>query len=93
MLHDIAVYTQYFEPRMLDLSQDFISKWAERECTENELPAYVSKCFKLIEVELARCDTFQLDSTTRRALLTLLEYHLIEKRESVLGMSFNHFRL
>lgn len=86
MLHDIAVYTTYFEPRMLTLSQEYIAEWAERECTANDLPEYVKRCFKLIDVETKRCDAFELDSTTRRALLTLLEYHLIEKREDVLGM-------
>jgi len=86
-MHDIAVYTVYLEPRMVSLSQDFISAWAARECMANELPEYVRKCFDLIDVEVKRCDTFDLDSTTRRALLTLLEFHLIEEREAVLSTS------
>lgn len=85
MMHDISVYTVHFEPRMLTLSQDFIAQWAQRESTANDLPEYVQRCFELIDVEVARCDTFALDSTTRRALLTLLEFHLIEKREDFLS--------
>lgn len=86
MFHDLAVYTNDFEPRMLHLSQDYIVAWSDKECTEKELPDYVDSATALIETEMARCSVYDLDATTRRALLTLLEHHLVERRESYLGM-------
>lgn len=86
MFHDLAIYTRDFEPRMLHVSQDYLKSWSEKQSTELDLPDYVDQATMLIERETARCDEFDLDASTRRALLTLLEFHLIERREEVLGV-------
>lgn len=87
--HHLLVYTEYFEPQMLDFSQTFIVQWVERAVAEKSLRDYVASCFELMESENQRCVTFDLDSTTRRALMTLIEHHLVERQEPFLGMSTN----
>lgn len=82
LFHNLAVYTTEFEPRMLKLSQEYIASWADKECLERELPDYVPACDIFIDTEMARCDGFDLDATTRRALLSQLEEHLIVRKES-----------
>ena len=87
LLHQLLIYTEYFEPRMLDFSQTFILQWSEQAVAEKSLKEYVASCFKLMDSESQRCIRFDLDSTTRRALMTLIEHHLIERQKSFLGMS------
>lgn len=86
LFHQLLVYTEYFEPRMLDFSQTFIVQWSEQAVADKSLKGYVASCFKLMESESQRCITFDLDSTTRRELMTLIEHHLIERQESFLSM-------
>ena len=86
MFHALSIYSKDFEPRMLHLSQDYIVAWSEKECAEKDLPDYVRAAAQLIETEITRCNAFDLDATTRRALLTLLEHHIVERREAELSM-------
>lgn len=86
LFHQLLVYTEYFEPRMLDFSQTFILQWSEQAVADKSLKGYVASCFKLMERESQRCVTFDLDSTTRRELMTLIEHHLIERQKSFLSM-------
>ena len=85
MLHELVVYTSDFEQKLLASSQTFIVDWSEHECADRELPDYVRESVKLIDREMKRCEIFSLDNTTRRDLLTLLEDHLIERRQADLG--------
>ncbi|KAH7083594.1 Cullin family-domain-containing protein [Paraphoma chrysanthemicola] len=80
MFHDLQVYTKHFEPRLLELSQDYIAQWAEDEA-EKPLPEYVSSSQALMDREMSRVAKFGLPNTTKRDLLTLLEDHLISKKE------------
>lgn len=89
MFHELSIYSKDFEPRMLHLSQDYIVAWSEKECADKDLPDYVRAATQLIETEMERCNAFDLDATTRRALLTLLEHHIVERREAELSMLKN----
>lgn len=82
MFHALAIYTDRFEPRLLATSQAYIVQWADRECADRELPDYTSRCNDFINSEMGRCDGFDLDDTTRRELLQLLEHNLIERKEA-----------
>ncbi|KAF2658953.1 Cullin-domain-containing protein [Lophiostoma macrostomum CBS 122681] len=81
MFHEMQVYTRYFEPRMLQLSQEFVAEWADREA-EGSLPQYVKAARALMKGEISRVEVFRLDGSTKRDLLTLLEDHLISRKES-----------
>ena len=84
MFHALAVYTNEFEPKLLATSQEYIAGWADRECTDKELPDYVSACNTFIDAEMARCEGFDLDDTTSQELLQQLEHHLIVRKEAEL---------
>ncbi|KAF2104039.1 cullin-4B [Rhizodiscina lignyota] len=81
MFHELGTYTKEFEPRLLEASQTYIVTWAERVVAEESLAEYVRMAQQLIQNELKRCEMFNLDTSTRRELLTLLETHLIQKRQ------------
>ncbi|KAF2238834.1 Cullin-domain-containing protein [Viridothelium virens] len=80
MFHEISVYSNSFEPRMLELSQDYILQWSNQACNEMELAEYIRACVQFIDREIKRCEVFGLDTTTRKALLVTLEDLLVEKR-------------
>lgn len=82
MFHDMQVYTHHFEPRMLEFSQTFVKEWADRESAEQSLPAYVKSALSLMKREIARVEVFRLDGSTKRDLLTLLEDHIISRKEA-----------
>ena len=79
--HDMHVYTQHFEPRLLELSQEYAMKWADAESEQKSLPEYVRSARALMDREMQRADTYRLPNTTKRDLLTLLEDHLISRKE------------
>ena len=85
MFHEMLVYTKYFEPRMLEFSQSFVKDWADRVSVEKSLAEYVRASGNLMKAELERADIFGLDRSTRRDLLTLLEDHLITRKETRLS--------
>lgn len=82
MFHDMQVYTRSFEPRMMELSQDFVMNWADRESSEKSLPEYVRNAKALMDREMKRVEMFSLPNTTKRELMTLLEHHLVSRKES-----------
>ncbi|EUC49991.1 hypothetical protein COCMIDRAFT_1393 [Bipolaris oryzae ATCC 44560] len=82
MFHDMQVYTRHFEPRLMEVSQEYIVKWADTESAERSLPEYVRNSRALMDREMKRVEMFSLPNTTKRELLTLLEDHLIAKKES-----------
>jgi cullin-4 len=84
MFHDMHVYTQHFEPRLLELSQEYVMKWADAESEQKSLPEYVRSARALMDREMQRADMYRLPNTTKRDLLTLLEDHLISRKEEQL---------
>lgn len=85
MFHAIGTYTDSFEPKMLEASQNYIIAWAKQASEEKELAMYVRDSSELVDREIQRCETFSLDSSTRRNLMMLLEDYLISAQESKLG--------
>jgi cullin-4 len=82
MFHEMQVYTRHFEPRLMEISQEYVVKWADAESAEKSLPEYVRSARALMDREMKRVEMFSLPNTTKRELLTLLEDHLISKKES-----------
>lgn len=81
MFHDMQVYTKHFEPRLMEISQEYIVKWADEEA-EKPLAQFVQSSGLLMEREMTRVAKFGLPSTTKRDLLTLLEDHVITRKEA-----------
>ena len=80
MFHDMHVYTTHFEPRLMELSQEYLMKWADHEA-DRSLAEFVRSARALMDREMLRVAKFGLPNTTKRDLLTLLEDHLISRKE------------
>ena len=82
MLHAIQTYTTSFEPRFLAVSQRYVDEWSNNMISEKSISEYVTLADELIAREMRRCEEFDLDSSTRRDLLSLLEDHLVQTKEA-----------
>jgi cullin-4 len=69
----------------MEVSQEYVVKWADAESSEKSLPEYVRSARALMDREMKRVDMFSLPNTTKRELLTLFEDHLVSKKESRLA--------
>lgn len=84
MFHELTVYTASFEPRFLGHSQEFVDQWSTETSQEKNVPEYVALAGECITKEMDRCENFALSLSTRRDLLSLLEQHMIVRRETYL---------
>jgi cullin-4 len=84
MFHELTVYTASFEPRFLGHSQEFVDQWSTETSQEKTVPEYVTLAGECIAKEMDRCEDFALSLSTRRDLLSLLEQHMIVRKEAYL---------
>ena len=82
MFHSLAVYTEFFEPRLKSESEQYYLLWAEETIAASDLAGYVESCVKLIGQEMRRCEEFSLDQTTKKALEQYLEDILVDQRQT-----------
>ncbi|CAK4030005.1 ubiquitin ligase subunit like [Lecanosticta acicola] len=82
MFHALGTYTSSFESRFLGVTQRYVDDWSNEMIAEKSVPEYVALADQLIAKETARCDEFNLDGSTRRELLVLLDDHLVERKEA-----------
>ncbi|KZL68341.1 ubiquitin ligase subunit (Cullin family protein), partial [Colletotrichum tofieldiae] len=68
MLHVFNIYTKYFEPRFIELSEHYFEEFAE-ERSASSLKEYILACERLLRREDYRCNEYNLDSTTKKQLL------------------------
>lgn len=82
MFHELQTYTASFEPRFLGTTQQYVAEWSEQMIVEKSVPEYVALAESFISKEIGRCEDFALDASTRRDLLTLLEDHLVVRKDT-----------
>lgn len=82
MFHELSTYTAVFEPRFLALTQNYISTFSEEMIVEKSIPEYVALANETITKEMLRCENYELDASTQRDLLTILEDYLISTKET-----------
>ncbi|KAK5118987.1 hypothetical protein LTR62_000198 [Meristemomyces frigidus] len=82
MFHELQVYTSSFEPRFLGTTQQYVAQWSDVMIAEKSVPEYVMISEQFIAAELARCEDYALDASTRRDLLALLEDHLVVRKDT-----------
>lgn len=83
MLHVFGIYTKTFEPIFQRRSGEFLVSFAE-ERADSSMCEYISSCENLLVRESTRCEKFNFDSTTKRALLDAAHSIIIEQRSSIL---------
>lgn len=84
MFHDLGVYTKEFEPKFLECTQTFLFNWRQQELSMQSLAGYVEACRLLFDREIARCDLYRLDESTRKDLVTNLEEILVAQAQASL---------
>ncbi|KXL43500.1 MAG: hypothetical protein FE78DRAFT_92575 [Acidomyces sp. 'richmondensis'] len=82
LFHDLQVYTASFEPAFLGMTQKYVARWSDDLIVEKSIPEYVELAEEFIAKEMARCEEYHLDASTRRDLLALLEDHLVVRKET-----------
>ena len=84
MVHELSVYSSDFEPRLIKHSESYYNAWATEKSGVLDLAEYVEQCDKLMQDEMARCEMFSLDPSTRRDLASMLDDSLVKRRVDVL---------
>ncbi|KAK0933755.1 hypothetical protein LTR29_014688 [Friedmanniomyces endolithicus] len=82
MFHELQVYTASFEPQFLGTTQQYVAQWSDEIIVDKSVPQYVAMAEAYIADEMARCEEFALDASTRRDLLALLEDHFVVRKET-----------
>ncbi|KAK1020647.1 hypothetical protein LTR33_018824, partial [Friedmanniomyces endolithicus] len=82
MFHELQVYTASFEPQFLGATQQYVAEWSDEMIMDKSVPQYVAIAEAYIADEMARCEEFALDASTRRDLLALLEDHFVVRKET-----------
>ncbi|MCJ1358579.1 MAG: hypothetical protein MMC33_008579 [Icmadophila ericetorum] len=84
MFHTLGVYTNDFEPKLLEESKRYFDGWSTLQTIDNDLGNYVDMCQTLLDSEISRCDRFKLDTSTKAEIVSQLEKSLIADREEKL---------
>ncbi|KAF1989989.1 cullin-4B [Aulographum hederae CBS 113979] len=84
LFHETGTYSKVFEPRFLELSQQWVQQHADACAAKMTLEEYVHECHNLLEKESDRCKLYNMPASTQRDLTALLEHHLIERQENTL---------
>ncbi|TKA79219.1 hypothetical protein B0A55_03961 [Friedmanniomyces simplex] len=82
MFHELQTYSASFEPQFLGTTQQYVAQWSDEMIVEKSVPEYVALAEDSIAAEMARCEEFALDASTRRDLLALLEDHFVVRKET-----------
>lgn len=84
MLSNLNIYTSDFEPKFISISRDYFSRFAEQEAHTKKLAGYLAVCDHQLDRESFRCDKFQLDLSTKRELVSVLEEQMVKKQMQIL---------
>jgi len=80
MLHIMDLYQTGFEPVFLQSSKLFFKELDCKSWVSFDLKTYILSCVRLLDKESARCDAYNFDSGTKRALLTTAQAILLKQR-------------
>ena len=84
MFHQLSLYTEEFEPRMLVCSKEFYMRWSNEMMAPKQIATYVQQCRILIDDELQRCRSLTLDASTTNEIIKLLNRGLVSDHVSQL---------
>lgn len=84
MITSLGLYSSDFEPKFINVSRDYFSRLAEQESQSQNLAGYLAECTSQLERESLRCEKFQLDLSTKREIVSVLEQEMVHKQVSVL---------
>ncbi|KAK1774520.1 Cullin family-domain-containing protein [Copromyces sp. CBS 386.78] len=68
MLRLWGVYGKELEPKFINESREYVTRFAEERSESCGLKEYIDACERLLNRESERCDVYNFDSTTKRQL-------------------------
>ncbi|KAJ6261945.1 Cullin-4A [Drechslerella dactyloides] len=77
ILSTLGLYSTLFEPRFIDVSEGYYRLLAEEETESEDVARYAKECASQIKGEIARVEKFNLETTTRRDLIAIIEKEMI----------------
>lgn len=78
ILSSLGLYATIFEDRFVDVSEGFYSSLAERLTEEDDVARYARECAAQIEKEVFRIEKYHLESSTRTAIIGVIEKEMIK---------------
>lgn len=84
MISNLSLYSSDFEPKFINVSREYFSRLAENISQSKNLAGYLEECMNQLEGETRRCDKFQLDLSTKREIVSVLEEVMVKKKMPVL---------
>ncbi|KAF3903499.1 Cullin-4A [Dactylellina cionopaga] len=77
ILSNLGLYSSLFEPRFIDVSEGYYRILAEEETEEDDVARYARECSSQIQKEIARVERFNLETSTKRDLIAIIEKEMI----------------
>ena len=79
--HDLGVYSNVFEPAFSQWSAEYFKTWSSEEVAKQDLAGYAQRSSELLTREMARCEQYKFDRSTRKLLSDLIDKWLIEQQQ------------
>lgn len=80
MISNLGLYSSDFEAKFINVSREYFSRFAEQESRSLSLAGYLLECTNQLDRESLRCEKFQLDQSTRREIVSVLEEEMVHKQ-------------
>ncbi|KAF3928913.1 Cullin-4A [Arthrobotrys entomopaga] len=77
---NLGLYSSLFEPRFIDVSEGYYRILAEKETEDDDVAKYARECASQIQKEIARVEKFNLETTTKRDLIGIIQKEMISQR-------------
>lgn len=77
MISSIGLYYTKFEPLFIETAREYYARLAGRESQVLDLTAYIKECVAQIEKASAKCGEFNLEYSTKRELILVVDAEMI----------------
>ncbi|EGX53795.1 hypothetical protein AOL_s00004g454 [Orbilia oligospora ATCC 24927] len=78
ILSNLGLYSSLFEPRFIDVSEGYYRLLAEEEADADDVARYARQCSSQIQKEIERVEKYNLETTTKRDLINIIEKEMIK---------------
>ncbi|KAK6512171.1 hypothetical protein TWF481_001062 [Arthrobotrys musiformis] len=78
ILSNLGLYSNLFEPRFIDVSEGYYRLLAEEEADNDDVARYARQCALQIQNEIQRVEKFNLETSTKKELIEIIEKEMIE---------------
>ena len=77
--HELTIYT-HLENDLIESTGQYFRRWRASEAESSNLGHYANVCSNLLQTEVARCDLFSLDWTTKNGIADLFDTIFVSEK-------------